>query len=227
MASAIEELSLRMERMEKGWKLEKSHLESRLENKNQQVEKLESVVETMKTLCENKNEEVANLKKRMESMEEMVENRMGARVATLEKHVNDTKTGRQDGLRELPYLMVCAFQNDWRSPNSVVPYDRITTEYNNADQPGGEDITMIIIIPNNWKVDDDHNDDIDEYNVAKVNIKVGMGQWTSRQGCSQPSPAATTPSPTGGIRNSTVIINCHHQHHLHHHLQRERESPPW
>ena len=38
MASAIEELSLRMERMEKGWKLEKSHLESRLENKNQQVE---------------------------------------------------------------------------------------------------------------------------------------------------------------------------------------------
>ena len=140
MASAIEELSQRMESMEEGWKLEKSHLESRLENKNQQVEKLESLVETMKTQCENKNEEVENLKMHMESIEDRMENRMRNRVGNLERLVNDTRTGRQNGLRDLPYLMVCAFQNDWRSPNSVVPYDRITTEYNNADQPGGEDL---------------------------------------------------------------------------------------
>ena len=146
MASAIEELSERMLRMEADWIAEKVHFESRLEDKNQEVEKLETVVEWMKTQMENKKEEVANLKKQMESMD----SRVKTQVAKLEKRVNDTKqtTGsdseektKLDGLRDdLPYLMVCAFQNDWRTPNSVVPYDRITTEYNNANQPGGKNI---------------------------------------------------------------------------------------
>ena len=146
MASAIEELSERMLRLEADWIAEKAHFESRLEDKNQEVEKLETVVEWMKTQMENKKEEVANLKKQMESMD----SRVKTQVAKLEKRVNDTKqtTGsdseektKLDGLRDdLPYLMVCAFQNDWRTPNSVVPYDRITTEYNNANQPGGKNI---------------------------------------------------------------------------------------
>merc|ERR1712130_223934 len=95
----------------------------------------------------NKEEEVANLKKHMDSME----NRMRTQVTNLEKQVIDRKLERSDskekmkeGLRDLPYLMVCAFQNDLRSPNSVVPYDRITTEYNNANQPGGGDGSMDI-----------------------------------------------------------------------------------
>merc|ERR1711990_1148247 len=147
MASAIEELSERMEKMEAGWIAEKFQLESLLENKNQEVEKLQSVVETMKSQWENKKEELANVKRQMESMD----NRMGTQVAKLEKQVDDAKrtTGSDSGekldrLKELPYLMVCAFQNDWRSPDSVVPYDRITTEYNNANQPGGGDGSMDI-----------------------------------------------------------------------------------
>ena len=144
MASAIEKLSQRLERMEAGWIGDKSQLEK----KNQEVEKLESVVETMRKQCENKNEEVANLKKHVASME----NRMRTPVANLEKDLNDRKSEKNvklAGLRDLPYLMVCAFQNDWRSANSVVPYDRITTEYNNANQPGGKDKMMDI----------DHNSD--------------------------------------------------------------------
>ena len=153
MASAVEELSLRLERMEGGWIAEKSHLESRLEKKNEEVEKLESVVETIKMQCENKNKEVANLKKQMDSMK--------TQVAKLEADVNDRKSEEKmkqlEGLRDLPYLMVCAFQNDWRTPNSVVPYDRITTEYNNANQPGGKDKMMdIIIFLIGWQVDAYH-----------------------------------------------------------------------
>lgn len=155
MASAIEKLSQRLERMEAGWIGDKSQLESRLEKKNQEVEKLESVVETMRKQCENKNEEVANLKKHVASME----NRMRTPVANLEKDLNDIKSEKNvklAGLRDLPYLMVCAFQNDWRSAESVVPYDRITTEYNNANQPGGKDKMMdIIIILIGWQVDAD------------------------------------------------------------------------
>ena len=149
MESAIKDLTQRLEIMERSWNAEKAHLETLLEKKNQEVKRLESLVETMK----NEKEEVANLKKHMDSME----NRMRTQVANLEKQVIDRNLERsdseekmkhQDGLMDLPYLMVCAFQNDLRSPNSVVPYDRITTEYNNADQPGGKDRMMYIsIIP--------------------------------------------------------------------------------
>ena len=84
-----------------------------------------------------------------------MEKRMRTQVANLEKQVIDRKLERsaseekmKEGLMDLPYFMVCAFQNDLRSPNAVVPYDRITTEYNNADQPGGKDKMMYVsIIP--------------------------------------------------------------------------------
>ena len=145
MASAIEKLSQRLERLEAGWIGDKSQLEK----KNQEVEKLESVVKTMRKQCENKNEEVANLKKHMDSMMDRVDKRLETHVANLEKRGNDNKAPSseeetnktllsiEERSRELPYLMVCAFQNDWRSQDSTIVYDRITTEYNNADQPGG------------------------------------------------------------------------------------------
>ena len=149
IASALENLEQRMERMEADWKLEKSLLESRIENKNREVKELDAVVEAMKAECEDKNGEVANLKKHMDSMMDRVDKRLETHVANLEKRGNDNKAPSseeetnktllsiEERSRELPYLMVCAFQNDWRSQDSTIVYDRITTEYNNADQPGG------------------------------------------------------------------------------------------
>ena len=149
IASALENLEQRMETMQADWKLEKSLLESRIENKNREVKELETVVEAMKAECEDKNGEVANLKKHMDSMMDRVDKRLETHVANLEKRGNDNKAPSseeetnktllsiEERSRELPYLMVCAFQNDWRSQDSTIVYDRITTEYNNADQPGG------------------------------------------------------------------------------------------
>ena len=145
IASALENLEQRMETMEADWKLEKSLLESRIENKNREVKELDAVVEAMKAECDDKNGEVANLKKHMDSMMDRVDKRLETHVANLEKRGNDNKAPsseeetnkEEERSRELPYLMVCAFQNDWRSQDSTIVYDRITTEYNNADQPGG------------------------------------------------------------------------------------------
>ena len=55
-------------------------------------------------------------------------------------------TAIQKGLRELPSEMVCAYKFQWQksAPGTVVTYDRITSEFNNTDRPGGADGGMDI-----------------------------------------------------------------------------------
>ena len=124
VATAMEELSKRMENLEEAWEMEKSELESKVEDKNKQVEQLAEVVDKMRTQCESNNEEVDNIIRHMDSMRRHKENQ-------------STRINKKE-VRDLPYMMLCAFRADWRGADNTIFYDRITMEYNNADQPGGE-----------------------------------------------------------------------------------------
>ena len=53
-------------------------------------------------------------------------------------------TAVEQGLRDLPFEMVCAFKQNWYETSSIVNYDRITVEFNNSDRPGGADGSMNI-----------------------------------------------------------------------------------
>merc|ERR1712212_654443 len=53
-------------------------------------------------------------------------------------------TAVEQGLRDLPFEMVCAYQDKWTVSNSIVAYDRISVEFNNSDRPGGADGSMNI-----------------------------------------------------------------------------------
>ena len=53
-------------------------------------------------------------------------------------------TAVEQGLRDLPFEMVCAHQDVWTAENSIVNYDRISVEFNNSERPGGADGTMNI-----------------------------------------------------------------------------------
>ena len=52
-------------------------------------------------------------------------------------------TAVEQGLKDLPYEMVCAYKGTW-SEVGVVSYDKITVEFNNSNQPGGGDGSMNI-----------------------------------------------------------------------------------
>ena len=125
LVDEVEELSKRMENLEEAWEMEKAELESKVEDKNKQVEQLAEVVEKMRTQCESNNEEVDNIIRHKDSMRRHKEN-------------HSTKKINNKEVRDLPYMMLCAFRADWRGADNTVYYDRITMEYNNADQPGGE-----------------------------------------------------------------------------------------
>ena len=46
-------------------------------------------------------------------------------------------TAVEQGLRDLPYEMVCAVKISLFEANSIVTYDQITVEASNSNQPGG------------------------------------------------------------------------------------------
>ena len=115
VATAMEELSKRMEILEEAWEMEKSELESKVEDKNKQVEQLAEVVEKM-----SNNEEVDNNTRHKGRLKE-----------------NQSTRINNKEVRDLPYMMLCAFRADWRGADNTIFYDRITMEYNNANQPGG------------------------------------------------------------------------------------------
>ena len=123
VATAMEELSKRMENLEEAWEMEKAELESKVEDKNKQVEQLAEVVEKMRTQCESNNEEMDNIIRHKDLMRRNKENQ-------------STRNNNKE-VRDLPYMMLCAFRADWRGADNTIFYDRITMEYNNADQPGG------------------------------------------------------------------------------------------
>ena len=147
----FEELVQRMERMDMRWKLEKT----RLETKNLElVEKLEQQLEGVKVQFESRLEQVekvATLEKPVTVIESKAEEiaSMKSEVkmqckAEVKKEVNKVlPTAVEEGLRDLPFEMVCAFK-EVQEDTGVVGYNRITTEFNNSDRPGGADGTMNI-----------------------------------------------------------------------------------
>jgi len=132
----VKELMQRVERMDITRKMETADLEKKLEAKNTEVENLEKRVKEIEAQKKNQNQEiVASLKS---EIEEQCQEKVKSEVE------NVLPTAVEKGLRDLPFEMVCAYQEEWKAENSIVPYDRLTLDFNNSDRPGGADGSMNI-----------------------------------------------------------------------------------
>merc|ERR1712210_224564 len=131
----VEKLIQRMERMD--------ILEKKLEIKNVEVENLQQQVKEGELQFESRvEEEIASLKSELTMQNTDLQNQFKAEVKKeLDKVL---PTAVEQGLRDLPFEMVCAFKGLWTAANSIINYDRITVEFNNSDLPGGGDGTMNI-----------------------------------------------------------------------------------
>ena len=134
--------------------------------KSEKLNGIEDKVEELEKKLETKNVEVENLHRRLTEMEMQFESRIddlmlstqtknqNQDVASLKSEVRaEVKkeveqvlpSAVEQGLRDLPYEMVCAYQDYWGNwENDTVSYDQITVEFNNSDQQGGADGTMNI-----------------------------------------------------------------------------------
>ena len=103
---------------------------------DKKVEELLQRMERMENELETKNVEVENLENKL---------KMECK-AEVEKELDKVlPTAVEQGLRDLPFEMVCVFREKTDEANSVVSYDKITVEFNNSDRPGGADGSMNIV----------------------------------------------------------------------------------
>merc|ERR1712037_249542 len=125
-------------------------LERKLETKNVDVENIQKQLKEMEVQFESKvveevllstQKEVASLKSEMTMQIADLQNQCQTEV---KKEVDKVlPTAVEQGLRDLPFEMVCAYKHRWNTLG-VVNYDRISEEFNNSDRPGGADGSMNI-----------------------------------------------------------------------------------
>merc|ERR1712210_251493 len=130
----FEELMQRVERMDISWKMEKADLERKLEVKTLEVENLHKRVKegevqlqkevaslksemtmqlkVVKAQQKNKNQEVAH------SLKSEMETRCKGEV---KKELDKVLPAAvEQGLRDLPFEMVCAYKERWTAANSII-----------------------------------------------------------------------------------------------------------
>ena len=80
--------------------------------------------------------EMADLK--LELMTLLEEKEVSLR-SELQESVRQVHAGLSTAVRDLPYILVCAFKQQWSAAGSVITYDRFISDFNNANRPGGGD----------------------------------------------------------------------------------------
>merc|ERR1712037_336959 len=116
------------------------------ENLNKRVKEGELQFESrLKEVMLNTQKEVASLKSEMTMQSHSLKSDGEARCkAEVKKELDKVlPTAVEQGLRDLPFEMVCAYKQEWDKVG-VVKYDQISVEFNNSDLPGGGDGSMNI-----------------------------------------------------------------------------------
>ena len=116
-------------------------LEEKIDNQEANIEKLEKLEEKIKkqdAVITELHRDVSELRTQNLELVEKTETRSNRTEEEL-KTIRDTVLLSAPGdkaVRDLPYIMMCAFQ-DSSSATGIIPYDKLTLDYNNCDRPGG------------------------------------------------------------------------------------------
>ena len=136
----LDEIENKVEELEKKLEVKNAELEN-LQRRFNEVEVESRVEEVMLSTQKKNHKELAGLKSEMTIQIADLQNQCKEEV---KKEVDNVlPTAVEQGLRDLPFEMVCAFEDHWYGVG-VVSYDRITVEFNNSDRPGGGDGSMNI-----------------------------------------------------------------------------------
>merc|ERR1711890_81849 len=98
--------------------------------------KREAAEAAMKTEIENLQHQLFEVKNTIENQEAKMKKEMTA----VEKSI----TTAVAQVRDLPYVMACAYQYSWTTGSATITYSSLLSDYNNHDKPNGGDGVMDI-----------------------------------------------------------------------------------
>ena len=113
-------------------KKKEEEMEAKLEKKETALRK-----EIMKDLEEKTKKSEEKMQANLEAMEAKLKgNEVELRNDLASKE--EVVSAVTQGLRDLPYLNLCTYQDIWTTLGTIT-YDKFLTEFNNGDRPGGAD----------------------------------------------------------------------------------------
>ena len=112
-------------------------IEDQVKELMQKVEKMENKLETKSVEVEILQTQLKEVQKKKHQNHEVEKNEMAMQCKAEVKKELDKVLPMvvEQGLRDLPFEMVCAYQGGWTAANSIINYDRISVEFNNSDRP--------------------------------------------------------------------------------------------
>jgi len=99
-------------------------------------EKREAEEAATKTQIENLQLEVFEVKNKIANQEATMKQQMTS--------VEKSLTTAVSQVRYRPFVMACAYQDGWIKDSATIPYDKLISNYTNADMPNGGDGVMDI-----------------------------------------------------------------------------------
>ena len=105
-------------------------------------ERREEVEAMRKEITDERGEEVMVMRKEMTVIKQEkleLEEKVIDLTKRLEIHAKKIVEVELKSTRDLPYVMICGYRNDWTAPSSTITYERLSADYTNADRPGGGD----------------------------------------------------------------------------------------
>ena len=100
------------------------------------------VEERLARMEERMDEMKVEMKEELEEKEAELREEMKEKEALLRKELaskEEVGMAVTQGLRDLPYLTLCAYNDEWTFSSSTITYDSFLTNFNNGERPGGAD----------------------------------------------------------------------------------------
>merc|ERR1719228_16395 len=90
-------------------------------------------------LLSTSGEQCSECSKQVDDLTQMVIELRAELELKLDQQESKLPSMVSQAVRDLPYMMICAYKGEWTTASSTITYDKIITDFNNADKPNGGD----------------------------------------------------------------------------------------
>ena len=109
------------------------------EMREEMREEMEKREEVMRQEMQEKVDVIREMREEMDEKDNKVKKQLDGLEARNTELTSKLREVDQKSLRDLPFVLTCAYKHDWSTPSATITYDRLTVDYNNSGRPGGGD----------------------------------------------------------------------------------------
>ena len=146
MNAIVKKLEAKIDRQEANMERQ----EGKIEKQEAKIEKQEAVINELHGKNEALGRELRSQKSELAERIETECNRTEETIMAISDREFLSGSG-DSAVRDLPYIMMCAYQDHWTS-TGIIAYDELTLDFSNCDRPGETFFKAMFYLPPRWRL---------------------------------------------------------------------------